>query len=279
MLSLSRVFQLADSLPSGARVLAELQGMLQHADCGLDEVTVLLRRDPGMTARIIRIANGVVYNKGGPVASLEEALGRVGLEEVYRLAGIACAAQVTSFQLRFYPYTATRLQENALFVALLMEELAPVVNTDARAAYTAGLLRSAGKIALDTAAQRDLRGRPVPPMAESGILDWENALFGLGNPRVAESLLRGWKFPFEVYIAIRDHYLEGLSVEAVIEAKLLNFAAATAEARGFGLEGESVYWAKHGERAREKIPLDDDALRALVERVAARFERMRATLG
>lgn len=79
-LTLQRTVQVAEDLPSAPQVLADLLALLKDPDSGIAEVTVLLRRDVGLTTRVLRIANSVVYNKGDPVGSLEEALARVGLK-------------------------------------------------------------------------------------------------------------------------------------------------------------------------------------------------------
>jgi HD-like signal output (HDOD) protein len=258
--------------------LAELNALLQDVKNGLDEVAALLRRDAGLTARVIRIANGIVYNQGDPVGSLEEALGRVGYNEVYRVAGMASVAQLANFQLRYYGINAERLRENSLFVALVMEELARLGGLDARTAYTAGLLRSAGKIALDATAQRDLRYVRPPLLGPGGLRAWELEFFGLTNGAVAEAMLRGWRLPYDVYVPIRDHGLQALAVEALKAAKLLNVAAGAAEAAGFGLSGETECWAKPSAALRQEFRIDDETLAGIIKRVSVRFERMRAAL-
>ncbi len=131
--TLPRVLKVADGLPSAPKVLAELTALIKDPNNGLDAVSALLRLDAGLTVRVMRIANGVVYNKGDSVTSLEEALARVGFNEVFRLAGMASVAQLVNFQLQFYQVGAARLRENALFVALLMKELAPFAGLDSRA--------------------------------------------------------------------------------------------------------------------------------------------------
>jgi len=279
-LTLPRVLQIADALPSAPKVLAELNALLQDPNNGLDEVSGKLRLDSGLTARVLRIANGIVYNQGDPVASLEEALARVGFKEVYRLAGLASVAQLMNFELKFYNSSAARLRENALFVALLMEELAPLAQLDARAAYTAGLLRSIGKIALCATAQRDLRSvRPAALTAETQIRTWETEVFGLTNSAVTEALLRSWRFPFEIYVPIRDHYLVGLAVAPLPAAELLHLAASAAEAHGLGLIGESCYWAKTTPALRAKLGLAEAHFGDISARAFTRFEQMKTALG
>jgi HD-like signal output (HDOD) protein len=277
-LTCARAVQVAENLPSAPRVMAELQELLRNPNNGLDEVTELLLHDAGLTARIIRIANGVVYNKGDPVATLDEALGRVGFEEVYRLTGLASLTGLVNFQLRYYGVSAQRLRENSVFVAVLMEELAQFVSADPRVAYTAGLLRSAGKIALDVTAQKDLRYLRPPATPPEDIVAWEREVFGPTNPEVAAALLRAWRMPTDVYIPIRDHYLQGLAIDPVPMAKHLHLAASAAEAAGWGLTGETSYWAGRREELLKEFELTSEMFERIVARAAKRFEKTLSVL-
>jgi HD-like signal output (HDOD) protein len=277
-LTCARAVQVAENLPSSPRVLADLQERLRDPNASFDDVTELLQRDSGLTARIIRIANGVVYNKGEPVATLDEALGRVGFEEVFRLTSLASIAGLVNFQLRFYGVTAQRLRENSVFTAVVMEELAPFVGAEARLSYTAGLLRSVGKIALDVTAQRDLRFVRPPAMSPLGLLAWEQELFGPTNPEVAAALLRAWRLPFEVYVPIRDHCLHGLAVDPLPMAKQLNLAAGLVEEAGGGLPGEAAFWAEPRARLLEEFKLTAEMLARIGVRATARFDKLRAAL-
>lgn len=270
----ARAVQVAENLPSSPRVLADLQQLLSNPNNDIDAVTELLQRDAGLTARIIRIANGVIYNKGDPVASLEEALGRVGFNEVYRLTGLASLAGLVNFQLRTYGVSAQRLRENSVFVAVLMEELAQFVSADPRVSYTAGLLRSAGKIALDLTAQKDLRFVRPPEMSPLGLLDWERNFFGPVNPEVGAALLRAWRLPIEVYVPIRDHYMQGLAVDPLPMAKQLYLAAGAADAAGWGLPGEAGYWVEHHDAALAEFQLTDEVFDRIGTRALSRFEKM-----
>jgi len=262
--------------------------LLKDPNNGVEEVTVLLRRDAGLTTRVLRIANSVVYSKGDAVGSLEEALGRVGFMEVGRVAGLAALAALSSFRLKFYPMPAVRLVENSLLVALLMEELAPQVNLDPRAAYTSGLLRSVGKIVLDVAAQKDFRNVSPAALGDTPLLEWERDVFGPHNLEVAAAVLRSWRFSIEVIVPIRDHYLYRLAVDPVPATRsdpmaaatvMLHLAAALAETRGLAIPGEKIYWDGSIERLERELNLDQTELQSTVDRAYTRFEKMRAALG
>jgi len=225
-------------LPAAPQILAHLGRLLLDMNSGLTDITDLLRRDAGLTARIIRVANSSVYNKGEPSTSLVDALARVGFREVYRLTGFAAVAQISDQRLPLYNLSGGQLRENSLLTALVMETLAAPADIDPRIAYTAGLLRSTGKIALDRMARDEMKaGLPADVV---DLAEWEQRVAGLDNCAAAAIILGEWRFHPDMIAAIKDHYLPGPGSSPL--AHLLNIAAGEAERCGHGLHGESAYW-------------------------------------
>ncbi|HND63141.1 MAG TPA: HDOD domain-containing protein [Opitutaceae bacterium] len=225
-------------LPAAPQILSQLGQLLLDINSDLSEVTRLLRRDAGLTARIIRVANSAYYGAGLPASSLEEALARVGFREVYRLTGFAAAAQLADQRLAVYDISGVQLRENALLTALLMEDLALAAGVDGRAAYTAGLLRSTGKIALDRVLRQDPSA--VVPATITHLGEWEQQVAGLDNCAAAAVILGEWRFPRDLITTIGQHYVPPADTHPM--ASLLNLAAGEAERAGFGLVGEGAYW-------------------------------------
>lgn len=253
------------TMPASPGILARLGHLLLELDSDLDDITEMLKPDAALTARIIRISNSAIYNTGTPYDSLEAALARVGFAQVYRLAGFAAVTQLTDQRLPFYRIAGSQLRENALLSALVMEALAGPVQIEPRMAYTAGLLRSIGKIALDRMTKEIL-----PDCG--GLADWETAVVGVNNCEAAAIVLDGWRFPEGTIEGIRDHYL--IEPGGSTLAHLLNFAAGAAERAGFGLPGESIYWELTPERLAvvrlQERDVDDALARALESFAAVR---------
>ncbi|PTX90868.1 HDOD domain-containing protein [Opitutus sp. ER46] len=227
-------------LPASPQVLARLDPMLANVNSSIEGITELLRRDAALTARIIRIANSVAYNPGEPIASIEEALMRVGFAEVYRVAGFAVLAQVSNQHLPLYDITGVQFRENSLLTALTMEQLARHAGIDTRVAYTAGLLRSTGKIALDRSMRSQGRHLEVEPYARGSLPEWEQATFGCTSTEASALVLEGWRFPAAIIEAVRDHTTCGESASFL--ARLLNLAAGATDRFGHGLAGEYLLW-------------------------------------
>jgi len=262
-------------MPAAPQILAQLGELLLDLNSGLNEITELLRRDAGLTTRIIRVANSSFYNQATPAASLVEALARVGFKEVYRLTGFAAVAQISDQRLALYGVSGAQLRENSLLTALMMETLAMPAGVDPRLAYTAGLLRSTGKIALDRMLRGDAAGAGLdqasPPLAEREV-----QVAGLHNGMAAAIILGEWHFPEAMIAAIRDHYL--IDETAAPLAHLLNLAAGEAERAGHGLPGETGYW----ELSSTKLAgagVSEGELQAATSRARASFEALRHVVG
>jgi HD-like signal output (HDOD) protein len=263
-----KLLDIVQTMPASPGILAQLGNLLIDLNCDLESIVAMLKRDAALTTRIIRISNSALYNTGEPYASLEAALARVGLTEVYRLAGFAAVTQMTDERFHFYGIAAVRLRENSLLSALMMEQLADPARLDPRMAYTAGLLRSMGKIALER-----LTTEVLPECG--GLADWEKTVAGIDNCEAAAVVLQQWRFPLDIVEGIRDHYL--IEPGGGRLAHLLNLAAGAAERSGHGLPGEGLYW----EITPEKLAVaqvEDREVEEALARARSVFEEVRAAV-
>jgi HD-like signal output (HDOD) protein len=255
-------------MPASPGILAQLGQLLLDLNSDLTGIAEMLKRDASLTARIIRISNSATYNTGQPYDSIEGALARVGFTEVYRLAGFAAVTQLCDQRLPFYRLAGARLRENALLSALVMEALAGPAQLDSRMAYTAGLLRSIGKIALDR-----MTTEVLPECG--GLADWEKAVVGVNNCEAAAIVLNEWRFPTDTVDGIRDHYLIEPGGSSL--AHVLNLAAGCAERGGHGLPGESLYWEITPEKLAAARVVERDVDAALTTALST-FEAVRAAV-
>lgn len=239
-----KLLKIAQQMPASARVLAQLGQLLMDVNSGLEEIARLLKRDTALAARVIRISNSAAYGSGGGIASIEDAVGRVGFAEVYRLTGFASAAQVFDHDLASYGISGSMLRSNTLLTALAIESLAKRTAVDPRAAYTAGLMRSVGKVVLDKLGKQSLGyGQDFVHSGQGSVLEWEQTVFGTGNTQAADVVLESWNFPASVFVPVREQHLAAKMPETHLRtATLLNLAAGIAAESGYVLPGEAGCW-------------------------------------
>ncbi len=228
------------ALPAAPQIMASLYKLLLDYNSGLRAITDLLKRDPALTVRIIRIANSLAYGKGG-IGSIEEALQRVGFGEVYRLVGSATTESVGREGLRCYGFSGEAFRRHNLLSALAAEQLAMVVGADARSAYTAGLLRGIGRLLLDGLGCSRLPASES--FVESGAgksVEWERRTFGVSHHEVAGVLLAEWGFPTEIVHAVEHRHGEGGEMSRL--GRVIDLTDNIVRLAGFALAPDESEW-------------------------------------
>lgn len=264
---------LGSRLSPSMQVLGRLGERLHDPDAALDEIIQLVRMDPSLTFKIMRLANGVMFGTRNRCDSLEDAVARVGVGEIHRLVGLAASHQAYQSDLVAYGFPAGLVWENSVAVAASAAALARRAGLDARAGYTAGLLRNVGRAVLDQVPARCHYSR------DEGLVEWEHRAFGCSGADVAGLLLGHWRFPDLLVAMVSDHLdpLAATGASAPL-ACLLNLACGLADDLGAGLPGELALWAFRGQ-AEGILGMDEVEVTACRDEARVEIDRTRAALG
>lgn len=240
-MSLTRetILTLGSKLAPAAATFGRLRELCDNPDTDMDEIVQVIRLDPALTFHVIRMSNSVLFGLREHNDSLETAVGRVGFRELYRLVGLAATQQVCQGDLTTYGLKASRLWENSVATAAAAEVLAARGGREPGLAYTAGLLRTLGRVIIDGAAA----GRIYPGEAEwPSVAEWEKESFGITAAEVTTTLLGHWRFPDELIESVRGHFEPLADAESNIGACVLNLACGVAARFGLDLPGETGHW-------------------------------------
>lgn len=236
------ILEIARSLPPGPRVFSELDRLLRDPNQSLDEIATLIKSDATLAAHLIRVSNSVSFGGEQRTGSIEEAVGRVGFDEIFRLVGELAVARLADRELKHYGIDAEALRGHMLRTAFVCEQLASECGLDPRAAYTAGLMRPLGFLVLDRVADRYAQTDDFHPTRDGDYLAWEGRLFGVASSEVAAMVLGEWSFPPPIIEAVRNQYLLRSDDLAHRLACLANLASGLVADDGHGLLGEARFW-------------------------------------
>ena len=194
-------------LPVAAAVLPRLQSMLLSEGTDIADVVDLVMLDPGLAARVMHAAASSIYGRGEPIRSLEEALARLGSDEVFRITAAFAMSRFLNKTLCVYGLGPEEYWRRSLACAFAMVDLAPANGLDDRVAYTVGLLHGLGMVFIDhhlraTGNARvrlaEHSTRPLPVQ--------ELSLTGMTHAQVAGIVLRAWNFSEEVVAPIENQF-------------------------------------------------------------------------
>lgn len=273
-LQLPQALDLAQQLPAGPRLLAELGRLVRDPATDAEDVVRLLRRDPTLVARLLRMANSASYAVAEPIASIEQAVLEVGFAEVHRLVGALAAVQLADRPMPLHGASGARWRTNALFVATLMEEFAGRAGIEPQAAYTVGLLRAIGQPVLEQAAE--MAGESIPPFATSGetrLAAWQRQHWGIDGWRIAGEIFVHWRLPGQLVAALEHYEAPEGRPEKVVH--LLQLAVGVAARDRYGLPGDEP---RSGPGTVAAAGLTPDGFHNAVHRAEEVFQRLRTSI-
>jgi HD-like signal output (HDOD) protein len=175
VLTRDKILEIAGAMPAAPRVFADLSRLLRDANSPLEEIAELIKHDATLTAHIIRVSNSAVYRGERSTGSVEEAVGRIGYQEIFQLTGYVAGVQLADRALKHYGIEAVQLRQHMLYTAFVCEQLAPECRLDARQAYTAGLIRPLGLFVCDRVADRWPGLESYHPARDQDYLAWASA--------------------------------------------------------------------------------------------------------
>lgn len=236
---------LGATLPPSLHVFMRIDERMRDPMVDISDLVALIRVDPSLSFKLLRLANSVMYGAHSPCETLDDAVARVGMREVQRLVGLAAVHQTYQHDLAVYGFTAQQIWENSVATAVGLEALASLATTRVEGGYVAGLMRNLGRLILDR-----VRGRAPYPGEETApdLAAWEYATFGTDGPEVGSRLLEHWHFPADVVAMVRGHLAPLAPGVGDASVALLNLAGNIAVRLGAGLPGEATAWTPSSEK-------------------------------
>jgi HD-like signal output (HDOD) protein len=135
-----------EDLPTFSPVALRLVDLLSREDVNANEVGRFISAEPVFSARVLQIANSPLFALTRQVSTIARAIVVVGFE---RVKGIVLTRALGDFIGPVAKQEAMKLcWRSSLAGALIAETLARPCRLDGGAAYTAGLLRDIGRLAL-----------------------------------------------------------------------------------------------------------------------------------
>jgi HD-like signal output (HDOD) protein len=182
-------------------ILARAIELLSDANSDPFTLVDLVRLDAAVTADIIHICNSAYYGIPQEVSNLDDAVRFLGYSQLYRMLGLNLSRHVMARALRAYGIRALANWEECVVGALLLHQVAPFLLADPATAYTVGLLRNIGRLAINEALLNlNIQLPPHEPAAREAL---EISHVGLSQAEVGAMLLEGWRFPKALIEAVR----------------------------------------------------------------------------
>ena len=205
------------AFPTGAQVALKVRQALDDPDCPVDSAARLIQAEPLLAARVIAIANSVVYNRSGrEITDVRVAVARLGFSTVRSLAMAVVTRQMAgnSTDPR-HQELVNQLWEHTAHVASLAQVIARhVTHLDSETAMFAGIIHEIGGFYMLS------RAGDFPGLLEGDFTDWIES----GEVEVGRAVLKKLSVPESVTTTLEEYWDGFLAMPPVTLADTLLLA-------------------------------------------------------
>lgn len=222
---------------------------LALGDAASSEIVAVIEQDPGLTGKVLGLANSASSGAKVEIESVFAATNRLGIKAVANLALTSGASSV--FQ--GYGSATSRSNESlwieCLYTACFARRLAKDDGrVDHELAYTVGLLQNIGHIVLDRFLEEERE--QIAELLEGGrdLLAAERAALGFDHAQCGALIVRRWGFPRRLVRGIQFHHSPASAGEEALSCTITGLAEELALQLLAGHDGRPAYLAPRGGR-------------------------------
>ncbi|MCB9845833.1 MAG: HDOD domain-containing protein [Phycisphaeraceae bacterium] len=249
------------------QVVAKLLKLLADQNAGVGDFAAVIRSDPALVGRLLRVVNSPVFAQRGGVTTIERACVLLGLQ---RLRAIAISFYMSRSAGDARAELSRRIWGESIFRACLAAQLAPKCSAGAGAeAFIVSLLADVGvplmPVLVGDAYSELLADDPSP----TRLFQRENTCLEFTHVDVAAALGRSWRLPDLLAKPISRHHTTVSGRGAEVEHALHRVAFAVGSVH---LRRGEVDLLDVSPDATRVLLIEQDALDALVRKTRAEYD-------
>ncbi len=196
-----------DDLPSMPHTMQKVLESLDSVSASAQTLEEIIRDDPVLTTKILRMANSSYYGLSGEISSIARAVVMLGFEEVRGLVIGLSLTGVFSCDLDFEEFDAKEIWLHSIGVAKASQMLAKYIpGLEPDDMFTAGLVHDIGRFLLCLYFASELREILELRRREKLTLLAAEQQYGLTHSEVGAYLAKTWDLSEMLVDVIRYHH-------------------------------------------------------------------------
>jgi putative nucleotidyltransferase with HDIG domain len=195
-------------LPSLSTINNALRDLLAADQRYTAQIAEIIRRDPSLTARLLRLVNSVYYGLSAPVNSIEEAVLYLGVRQIRQLVMVTPVIEDFTRLAGGAAFPWRDFWQHCISTAILTREVIGAQQTPAdEVDYVSGLIHDVGKIAMAAAFPEHFEAvYRHPEIATLDLRQVETSTLGMDHAELGALYLRNHHLPEVLVEVARCHH-------------------------------------------------------------------------
>lgn len=214
------------SLPE---VCHRVNEMLDDPNVTSNQVGRVIRLDPALTARLLKIVNSALYGFRSRIDTVSQAVTIIGLEELRSLV-MASSANLVFNRISTDLVDMDTFWHHSVYTGLVARHLAGQCELSGRETiFLTGLLHDVGQLVIYNQLPKEAsRILAQTDAQERKLCDVEREVLGFDHTEVGAELLKLWELPRSLWEPVRHHHMPSGSETYPRQSALLHIANAIA---------------------------------------------------
>ena len=195
-------------LPSLGSVNSALRELLNAEQRYTSQIAEVIRRDPSLTARLLRLVNSVYYGLTAPINGIEEAVFYLGVRQIRQLAMVTPIVEDFQRLAGNTPFPWRGFWQHCIGTAILTREVIGSFQAMSdEADYVAGLLHDVGKIVMASAFPEEFQEvQRRQEATQESLRQIERAVLGMDHAELGALYVEQHSLPPVLVEAVRWHH-------------------------------------------------------------------------
>jgi HD-like signal output (HDOD) protein len=223
------------TLPPFDRTAIRIQQEIQKTNASISKIEKLIIADPAMSSQILKLANSAFYRGLSKVSTIREAVVRLGLEEITRMALILTQKKLYNTGDSFIKNFRSSLWQHTLVCALSSQWVAREAGFEEiiQEVFFASLMHDIGKLFLITVIEQIQTSGEISVMPSKSVIA---EIIKSQHSTQGYCLLKKWNLPDKYCLVAKEHHHEKFNTSntPLIILRLVNkiYKKASAGAHG-----------------------------------------------
>lgn len=217
MLEISQLFSDVKQLPVLPTLLLELMESFSDEDAKVEDIAKKVAMDQSISAKVIRMANSTAYRRGKEVESIEQAVIRLGFNQV---RSIVVAATLSNVFPDIPGFDKDKFWTETFTTATIAKTLAKHAKLNAETAFTCAMMHNIGELLLQILKPDECALISLAVEAGEPRLAAQRETFGFDYTQVGAELAKHWDFS-SIFCDAIEQQLDPLSYENPSEGAIL----------------------------------------------------------
>jgi len=260
-MDIEELFQEDTQIPSLPEIFYQFKQAIDDPESSFDEIGEIVRNDPGLTTRLLKIVNSAFFGFPQQVETISHAIGIIGREQLNDLV----ISTIVMDQFKNIPQSSLDMEsfwKHSIACGLAAQNLALLTGeTNSERFFVAGLLHDIGRLVIGIELPLNVLEVSLRCKSKNEMLhEAEFQAMGFNHADVGGFLLKSWNLPKALEEAVGFHHNPAEATEFSLEASIVHVADIIANTLDLGFEcEENAIVPTLDEHAAKRIQVPKDS--------------------